>query len=254
MSPGAYSRNVVVNFSLSFISVGFMKNMKISPTFIPYVKYPHVTIFFEEILDLALMANALGNWSTPQLYLTYQNHIVKPENTAFLENLIVHARILGCHNPRVNTFGDTPLPFLQNQEMIFVLCCAYYYNNVKFFNKAPNQYYLQQFFKTAVIYHHQYIMSMHLLPLRFVQTKRYNGGSPCQNITYGNYLPEPDVEAHQYYQRLRQPWFWLPNPLTQNVPPVMVPVGLTPIHSVQHPDNMPLPAPTHLRSINSNAF
>lgn len=226
-----------------------MKHMKYTPTLVPCVKYPSVSIFFEEIMDLAFMANTIGNWNSYQLYLTYQHHISKPETLSFIENLNVNARILGCLNPRNRSSSDVLPTGLKNQEMIFVLCCAYYFNNKNFFNKAPNEYYLQHFFKSGVVYQHNYMISLHLLPLRFVQSKRNNNVHVFGHITFGKVVSE----MHQPQQHVRQPWFWLPNSLTHVAPAVITPVGLSPTHSMIY-NNVSAQVPAPLKNINSNAF
>lgn len=221
--------------------------MKIAPTIIPCYTFPQVSIFFEEILDLALMANILGNTDVNQLYKTYQRNMTKPMNSAFVDNLIIGGRILGCIPPR---YSDATFPtMLKNQEMTFALCCAYYFNNVSFLNKAPNEYLLHQFFANGVVYQHLYLISPHLLPLRFVQNRRNNASSHgCQ--IYGKLLPVLQ-NTQNYHQFLRQPWFWLSNGMPATAPPV----GLTAAQA-SFVSNLQAPpkAVSMVKGANSNAF
>ncbi|XP_063700951.1 RNA-binding protein 47-like [Culicoides brevitarsis] len=224
--------NLVIKVEKDFFTVvAFMKNMKTSPTLIPCYSFPNVAIHFEEILDLALMANILGTSDLDQLFKTYEANITKPVNTAFVDNLIVNGRNLGCIPPR---YPDASFPaILKNQEMTFVLCCAYYYNNVNFLNKGPHEYRLQQFFSNGVICQHIYLISPHLLPLRFVQSKR-NAGQSQGHVVYGKLVSL--LQTQQHLPFLRQPWFWMPNTLP--TAPIITPVALAPQPSTFF-NNMP---------------
>lgn len=158
------------------LQVNFLKNMKIFPILIPSVKYPDMKIFFDEIIDLAYMATIFESVTNHELFMLYQSF-------GFISSVIVNGRIIGCVSPRVRR---SSLPAgLPNQEMMFVLCCVYYYfTYVTYFNKAPIPTPLQFFFRYGVIQQHHYIISPHLLPIRFVQCKR-NYGPNCGHIAYG---------------------------------------------------------------------
>lgn len=234
-----------------FFLVGFMRNMKMSPVFVASAKHQDVIIFFEEIFDLALMAKILGRWPTHHLYMEYQNHLAKPGNFVFFDGIIVNGRTIGCLNPKIRQSSSEFPAGLSSPEMMFVLCCAYLSNNVTFFNKSPKQYPLRFFYNNGVIHQHHYLISPHLLPLRFVQSKRANGHT-CGHITYGKAVPQEQQTCRQ------QQWFWLPPAPTPGLAPVVpvirpavyAPVALTPTHSLMYNSQ----TPSILRSTNSNAF
>lgn len=109
-----------------------MQNIKISPTFYAAAKFIETKIFFEEIFDLALMANVFENINSQDLYILYQSRVQNPEICEYIENITVNGRILGCVSPKIRQSSELPSGF-SNHEMMFVLTCAFFKNNGNFF-------------------------------------------------------------------------------------------------------------------------
>lgn len=132
--------------------------------------------------DLALMSQLIVGINTNDLYMHYESQLKKSGPYKYLDALSINGRVLGCFDPVIR--NKAPLKHgLPNHQMIFVLCDGLTQTNYMFITKATIQYPLKYFYANGTEGASAYFVSGSLLPLRFVQAKRF--GSTFERVIFG---------------------------------------------------------------------
>lgn len=166
----------------TFTVVGFMKLVE-APYFMPSGNaVSELTLFFDEIYDLALFSQMIATMSSQTLYQEYEAALSNQKPHSFLDQLTYMGRVVGCFNGKLRE--KPPLKHnLDNRQILLVLCCAYTRNNFIFHNKPSSSYPLKVFYPNGVVINDKYLQTISLLPTHFVQNKKY--GPHMEYVLFG---------------------------------------------------------------------